>query len=94
MNPLTGAVWSTDAPYRETRQEAESFQREGVLAVDMESAGVFAAAQARGAEAASAFVIGDSLAGPRWSAPPDMRALHLRLKSLLEALILSLAALS
>ncbi len=93
MNPLTGAVWSTDAPYRETRQEAESFQREGVLAVDMESAGVFAAAQARGAQAASVFVIGDSLAGPRWSAPPDMRALHLRLKALLEALIYSLAAL-
>lgn len=82
-----GATWSTDAPYRETRDEAEQFQREGIKAVDMESAGVFAAAQVRGIEAASAFVIGDSLAGPRWSAPPDMRLLHQRLKDLLDALI-------
>ena len=89
----TGAVWSTDAPYRETREEAELFGGEGVKAVDMESAGLFAAAQVRGREAASVFVIGDSLAGPRWSAPPDMRALHLRLKSSLDALIQALAAL-
>ena len=89
----TGGVWSTDAPYRETREEAEAFGREGVKAVDMESAGLFAAAQVRGREAASVFVIGDSLAGPRWSAPPDMRALHLRLKSLLNALTLALEAL-
>ncbi len=90
--PRTGAVWSTDAPYRETRHEAEALQREGIAAVDMESAGVFAAAQARGREAASVFVIGDSLAGPRWSAPPDMRLLHGRLTSLLDDLISILAA--
>ncbi len=92
LNPTTGAVWSTDAPYRETRQEAEYFQRDGVRAVDMESAGVFSAAQVRGREATSVFVIGDSLAGPRWSAPPDMRMLHLRLRSLLESLMGALAA--
>lgn len=92
LNPTTGAVWSTDAPYRETRQEAEYFQREAVKAVDMESAGVFSAAQVRGREATSVFVIGDSLAAPRWSAPPDMRALHLRLKTLMETLIEALAA--
>lgn len=92
MNPTVGAVWSTDAPYRETREEAQLFQSEGVKAVDMESAGVFAAAQVKGREAASVFVIGDSLAGPRWAAPPDMRMLHLRLKSLLKALIEALAA--
>ncbi len=86
-----GATWSTDAPYRETREEAEAFQREGVKAVDMESAGLFAAAQVRGAQAASAFVIGDSLAGTNWSAPPDMRALHERLKILLDALIEALS---
>ena len=71
---------STDAPYRESREEAESYQNEGVLAVDMESAGLFAVGQTRGVETASVFVIGDSLAQPRWSAPPDMGALHQRLK--------------
>lgn len=83
----TGATWSTDAPYRETREEAELFQSEGVKVVDMESAGLFAAAQVNGITASSAFIIGDSLAGPRWSAPPDMRALHLQLELLLDVLI-------
>ncbi len=82
-----GAVWSTDAPYRETREEAEQFASEGAKAVDMESAGIFAAAERRGRRAASVFVIGDSLAGPRWSAPVDMRLLHQRLKAVLGALI-------
>ena len=82
-----GATWSTDAPYRETREEAEQFQKEGIQAVDMESAGLYAAAQVRGAQAASVFVIGDSLSGPRWSAPPDLRALHLRLLALLDVVI-------
>ncbi|HKY51560.1 MAG TPA: nucleoside phosphorylase [Candidatus Limnocylindria bacterium] len=84
---VTGATWSTDAPYRETREEAASYQSEGVQTVDMESAGVFAAAQVRGVDAASVLIVGDSLAGPRWSAPPDMRALHRRIETLLDTLI-------
>ena len=85
---VIGATWSTDAPYRETQEEATSYQREGVKAVDMESAGVFAAAQVRGVSAASVLVVGDSLAGPRWSAPPDMRALHRKIETLLDTLTL------
>jgi uridine phosphorylase len=84
---VTGATWSTDAPYRETREEASALAAEGVKAVDMESAGVFAAARVRGVDAASVLVVGDSLAGLRWTAPPDMRALHRRIETLLDALI-------
>ncbi len=91
LDCTTGTAWSTDAPYRETREEAEQFASEGAKAIDMESAGIFAAAERRGRRAASVFVIGDSLAGPRWSAPVDMRLLHQRLKSVLEALIGTLA---
>jgi uridine phosphorylase len=82
-----GATWSTDAPYRETREEAEYFQSEGVMAVDMESAGLFAAGLVRDLETAAVFVIGDSLASPRWKAPPELRTLHRRLEVLLDALI-------
>ena len=39
----------------------------------METAGLFAIAQARGAQAASVLVISDSLAGLRWEAPSDPR---------------------
>ena len=87
LDHVIGATWSTDAPYRETREEANAYQREGVKAVDMESAGVFAAAHVRSVSAASVLVVGDSLAGPRWSAPPDMRALHKKIETLLDTLI-------
>jgi uridine phosphorylase len=87
LTHVVGATWSTDAPYRETREEAQQFGAEGISAVDMESAGLFAVGTARGVEVASTFVIADSLAGPRWTSPPDMRALHERLKALLDALI-------
>jgi uridine phosphorylase len=90
MPPHLGAVWSTDAPYRETRAEVEQFQSEGVLAVDMESAGLFAVGQARGLETGAVLVVGDSLAGPDWTAPPDMRALHLKLKQVLNVLMAEL----
>lgn len=87
ITSAVGATWSTDAPYRETREEAEALRGEGVLAVDMESAGLFAVAHARGTSAASVLVLGDSLAGPAWTAPPDMRALHQRLRVVCDALV-------
>jgi len=87
LEHVTGATWSTDAPYRETKEEAEQFASEGIATVDMESAGLFAAAQVRGADAASLLLVGDSLAGPDWKAPPDMRALHAKMKLLLDAAI-------
>jgi len=81
-----GGTWSTDAPYRESREEAESFQKEGILTVDMESAGLFAVGQVRGIDTASVFVVGDSLASPRWSAPTDMSILHAKFKLCLRVL--------
>jgi uridine phosphorylase len=82
-----GMTWSTDAPYRESREEAEAYQNEGIMTVDMESAGLFAVGQVRGVETASVFVVGDSLASPRWSAPPNMGILHTMLKKCLNVLI-------
>jgi uridine phosphorylase len=65
----TGRTWSTDAPYRETREEVAAYQAEGVLAVDMELAALLAVAQVRGVQAAAVLVVGDSLAGGRWQPP-------------------------
>lgn len=64
-----GTSWSTDAPYRETADEVAAYQAEGVLAVDMEVAALYAVAQARGVAAASVLVVGDSLAGGAWRPP-------------------------
>jgi nucleoside phosphorylase len=53
--------WTTDAPFRETAAEVEQYRKEGVLAVDMEAAAVFAAGQRLGVQAAALFAIGDSV---------------------------------
>ena len=44
---LQGATWTTDAPYRETEAAIQSARSQGVLAVEMEAAALYAFAQAR-----------------------------------------------
>jgi uridine phosphorylase len=44
---LVGDSWTTDAPYRETEQAVDTAQRQGLLAVEMEAAGLYAFATAR-----------------------------------------------
>jgi uridine phosphorylase len=43
-----GAVWTTDAPYRETNEQLAHHAKRGVLAVEMQAASLFAFALARG----------------------------------------------
>jgi len=61
-----GAVWSTDAPYRETRNKVLLLQREGVLGVDMEVSALFTAANFRGIEIGALLVVSDELGSLRW----------------------------
>jgi uridine phosphorylase len=74
LSPLgdaRGKVVSTGAPYRETRDTVRAWKARGALAVDMETAGLLAAARYRGARAASMLVLTDELAGDAWKpAPP------------------------
>lgn len=43
-----GATWTTDAPYRETGAAIEAARGEGILAVEMEAAALYAFARAHG----------------------------------------------
>lgn len=43
-----GPVWTTDAPYRETATQLRRYAADGVLAVEMQAASIFAFAAARG----------------------------------------------
>lgn len=43
----TGKVWTTDAPYRETRSELDKWAAAGALAVEMQAASLLAFSQAR-----------------------------------------------
>jgi uridine phosphorylase len=45
---LTGASWTTDAPFRETATAIAAARSEGILAVEMEAAALYAFAQACG----------------------------------------------
>jgi len=43
----SGTVWTTDAPYRETKEELDRHAGDGVLAVEMQAASLFAFSSAR-----------------------------------------------
>lgn len=45
---FVGATWTTDAPFRETAAAIESARREGILAVEMEAAALYAFARTAG----------------------------------------------
>lgn len=45
---VTGPVWTTDAPYRETSEQLERHAANGILAVEMQAASLFAFGAARG----------------------------------------------
>jgi len=64
-----GTTWTTDAPYRETREEVAQYQAEGVKTVEMESAGLFTVGQVRSVRTASVVIGMDSLAELRWQTP-------------------------
>lgn len=43
-----GTVWITDAPYRETKEQLAQYANQGVLAVEVQAASLFAFAIAKG----------------------------------------------
>lgn len=73
---VTGATWTTDAPYRETKEEILKYQSENVKVVEMEIAALFALAKIRKVQAASVVVVADSLADLAWQSPTDMQAIN------------------
>ncbi len=61
-----GRVWTTDAPFRETRGKVRKYQGEGLLAVDMETSALFTVAHYRGIQLAQVLVVSDELATLKW----------------------------
>ncbi len=48
LEAIVGATWTTDAPFRETAAAIEAARSNGVLAVEMEAAALYAFASAAG----------------------------------------------
>ncbi len=61
-----GAIWTTDAVYRETRQRVERHQKDGILAVEMELSALFSVAQFRRMALAGILVVSDELSSLDW----------------------------
>jgi uridine phosphorylase len=63
----TGAIWSTDAPYRERRSELIALQeRYGVVGVDMEFSALCTVAAHRGVSLGALFVVSDMIWTKNW----------------------------
>lgn len=61
-----GEIWTTDAVYRETRQQVEAYRQKGVLAVEMELSALFSVAGFRNVELAGILVVSDELSALKW----------------------------
>jgi uridine phosphorylase len=62
----SGAIWTTDAIYRETRHKVETYQRLNALAVEMEISSLFTVARYRGVDLGALAVVSDELASYKW----------------------------
>jgi nucleoside phosphorylase len=61
-----GAVWTTDAIYRETPEKVRTYQGLGVLAVEMEMSALMTVAIYRSVAVAGLLVVSDELSHLRW----------------------------
>ncbi len=84
---LSGRVWTTDAPYRETAEEIIRYQQNGILAVDMETSAFLSVCTALKIEAASGLIAADSLAGAAWRPPTDRKKVDISLRRLAVAAV-------
>ncbi|MFK7800096.1 MAG: nucleoside phosphorylase [Anaerolineae bacterium] len=80
-------VWTTAAPFRETQAEVQDYAAEGMAAVEMETASLFAAAQSLGIAAAAVLVISDSLAAGVHQMTPNQQIINRNLQLVCDRLI-------
>jgi uridine phosphorylase len=61
-----GAIWTTDAIFRETVEQVKHYQSQGALAVEMELSAIFSVAGFRSVQAAGILVVSDELSDYQW----------------------------
>ena len=80
-----GFTWTTDAPFRELRKDVLEYQKQGVLAVDMEAAAMLSVARSMDLSAVAIFSIADQLSGGEWRMANDLRPAQKGLSVLFDA---------
>ncbi len=63
---VKGAVWTTDAPYREAHPKVRTYQAQGIWAVEMEMAALLTVGAFRGVSVGGLLVISDELYELAW----------------------------
>lgn len=76
---VQGPIWTTDAPYRETRDKVAEFAAQGAMGVDMEFSALCTVAAYRGIELAAVFLVSDELWHTEWQ--PGFRNKDFKKKS-------------
>jgi len=66
VRAFMGAVWTTDAIYREMLTQVKKLREQGVLGVEMETSAIFAVAKFRKIKAGCILRFSDSLANLKW----------------------------
>jgi uridine phosphorylase len=84
---LSGPVWTTDAPYRESRQKIIELGDQGILGVDMEFAALCTVAAFRKVELTAVMLVSDELFHEEWKPGFDTKAFKQKSKSVLDYLI-------
>jgi uridine phosphorylase len=84
---ISGQVWTTDAPYRETGEEISLYQDNGLLGVDMETSAFFCVCSALKMEAACGLVAADSLVDGTWHPCHDQRKVDAALRQLADSAV-------
>ena len=79
LTTLSGPVWTTDAPYRESVGQVSRLGEQGVLGVDMEYAALIAAAAFRKVELTAVLLVSDELWSGKWK--PGFRTKEFKKKS-------------
>lgn len=61
-----GAIWTTDAIFRETPDKVMHFREKGVLAVEMELSALFTVSEYLGVELSAILIVSDDLSSMTW----------------------------
>ena len=81
-----GKIWTTDAPYRETRNKVVEYAEQGISAVDMEFSALCTVAAFRGVELAGAMLVSDELWQQPWQPQFSRKEFKRRSRNLLRLL--------
>lgn len=82
----TGKIWTTDAPYRETRAKVIDYAARGICGVDMEFSALCSVAAFRDVDLAAAMLVSDELWRQPWQAQFSRKGFKRKSRKLLRLL--------